>query len=127
MKKFLVDTDVLVDFFHDQKYAQKLISEISSESAIVISIITVTELLSGFSSKQTQYFLPKLYDMSQVYNLSLDIAELAGKWRFEYAKKGKILSTADTLIAATAITNNLHLVTRNKKDYPMPDLKFYPI
>lgn len=125
MESFLVDTDILVDFFHDQEYAQKLLPKLSSEGIIAISILTIAELLSGFTPKQSQFFLPKLYLMSEVINLSLEIAELAGKWRFEYGRKGKILSVVDTLIAATAKINNLQLVTKNKKDYPMAGVEIY--
>jgi predicted nucleic acid-binding protein len=30
------------------------------------------------------------------------------------------------VVAATALEHNLALVTANRKDFPMPELKFYP-
>ena len=125
MQKFLIDTDVLVDFFHDAKYAKELIAQLAGRGLLFISILTITELRTGFTEKQAEFFLPTLYRMVTVVNLTTKIAELAGKFRFGYRIKGKILSTVDTLIAATAITNNYQLVTRNKRDYPMAELRFY--
>lgn len=121
----LVDTDIFVDFFHDQKYAKELISRLVEERGIHVSILTITELRTGFTPKQAEFFLPKLYNMVTILTPTVEIAELAGKFRNEYKIKGKILSTVDTLIAATALIKDLPLVTRNKKDYPMPEIKFY--
>ena len=120
-----MDTDILVDFFHDQEYAKKLIADLQAQGPIRISILSIAELRAGFSSKQAKFFLPKLYDTAVIINVNIEIAELAGEFRFEYGSKGKSLSTVDTLIAATAIIEDYQLVTRNKKDYPMPELKLY--
>lgn len=126
MTKYLLDTDILVDFFHDQRYARDLVSKLASEGTIYISILTVTELRAGFNAHQAAVFLPKLYELVEIIDISFPVAELAGKVRFDYLQKGKNLATVDTLIAATAIIEDFQLVTRNKKDYPMKELKLYP-
>ena len=127
VKRIIFDTDVLVDFFHDQKYARDLIGEVIVKGEIYMSILSVAELRAGFTSQQAQLFLPRLYKMAAIVYVSVEIAELAGKFRFEYGSKGKSLSTVDSLIAATAIIEDYQLVTRNKKDFPMPQLKLYPL
>lgn len=33
----------------------------------------------------------------------------------------------DTLIGSTAIVENCQFLTHNQKDFPMPEIKFYPI
>jgi predicted nucleic acid-binding protein len=55
-----------------------------------------------------------------------EIAQQAGTWRQEYKKQGRQFSTPDTVIAATAYLKNCTLVTKNAKDYPMPQLQVYP-
>lgn len=126
-ERILLDTDILVDFCHDQKYAKKLIAELQAQGQVRISILSIAELRAGFTSKQAKFFLPKLYDIALIVNVNVKIAELAGEFRFEYGSKGKSLSTIDTLIAATAIIEDCQLVTRNKKDFPMRQLKLYPL
>lgn len=125
--KFLLDTDVLVDLFNDQQYAKQLMPALVFKGSFYISTITIAELRAGFTHEQADFFLPKLYDFAAVLDLNRKMAELGGQFRFDYGKKGKILSITDALIAATAILQNCQLVTRNKKDYPMPEIKFYQI
>ena len=126
-QKILLDTDILVDFFHNQKYARNLLTKFLKKGHLYISILSVTELRTGFTSEQAKLLLPKLYKTVVIVNLSLEIAELAGKFRFEYRSQGISLPTVDTLIAATAVIKNYKLATRNRKDYPMPELKLYPL
>ena len=126
-KRVIVDTDILVDFFHNQKYAKNLIRELVAKDAACTSILSIAELRAVFTSHKAQYFLPKLYEMLVVVSVSVEIAELGGKFRFEFGSKGKSLSTIDALIAATAIIEEYQLATRNKKDFPMPQLKLYPL
>jgi tRNA(fMet)-specific endonuclease VapC len=47
----------------------------------------------------------------------LDTALTFGLTKTMLKKKGKIIGDFDTLIASIAMTNNLILVTRNKKHY----------
>jgi len=57
----------------------------------------------------------------------MEIAKLAGELRQKYAKKGKTLATADVIIAATAITYGLTLITKNVKHYPFSELEIEEI
>lgn len=124
-QRILLDTDILVDFFHNQKYAKDLLEKFFLKGNLHISILSVAELRTGFTSQQADLLLPKLYKTVSIVNLSLEIAELSGKFRFEYRSQGISLPTVDTLIAATAVINDYQLATRNKKDYPMQELKLY--
>ena len=37
------------------------------------------------------------------------------------------LSLADMMVAATALEHGLALMTDNRKDFPLPELNFYPL
>jgi predicted nucleic acid-binding protein len=54
----------------------------------------------------------------------LGIAEgrLAGRWRRGYRQRGRTLSQADCLIAASAVRLGARLATGNPKDFPMKDV-----
>jgi hypothetical protein len=43
-----------------------------------------------------------------------------------WARKGKILGVVDAIVAATALEHGLMLVTDNRKDFPMPEIAFFP-
>ncbi len=125
MTTFLIDSDVLADFFQKKLYALLLIEKLHQIGNLAISLLTVSELRAGWTTHQAAFFLPQLYNMTKPFGLTESIAELAGQLRYVYRTKGVSLPTVDTLIAATALINGHTLVTRNIKDYPMPELHLY--
>lgn len=125
MTTFLIDSDVLADFFQKRSYALHLVEKLSQAGNLAISLLTISELRAGWTDNQATFFLPQLYDLTKPFGLTESIAELAGQLRYTYKTKGVSLPTVDTLIAATAIINGQTLVTRNTKDYPMPELQLY--
>ena len=122
---YLIDTDVLIDFFKHKTSAKILIADLSEQAPLAISTLTITELRSGWTKEQADFLLPRLYALCSVVPVTKEIAEQAGIWRQEYKSRGLSLGTPDTVIAATAYLYNYSLVTSNAKDYPMPELKLY--
>ena len=127
MTTFLIDTDILIDFFKNKPYAIELMKKLKAEGELAISILTVSELCSGWDGHQTDFFLPRLYAVFQRKFLTETIAQRCGELRRIYVSRGKTLPTIDALIAATATTEGCTLVTRNTKDYPMPELRLYSV
>ncbi len=125
---YLFDSDILMDFFKKKEYAIQLIKDLTNKKGrFSISTLSVAELRSGWTKEQAEHLLPKLYDLVNIFMVDKAIAELAGQFRQEYKIQGIILPVVDTLIAATTILEKCQLVTRNKKDYPMSEIKLYPI
>ena len=122
---YLIDTDVMVDFFKHKDPAKGLIEQLSRNTTLALSALTITELRSGWTSEQADFLLPRLYALCTVVPVTKAIAEQAGKWRQEYKSKGVSLGTPDTVIAATAYLHDSPLLTNNAKDYPMPELTRY--
>ena len=125
MIAYLLDSDILMDFFKKKKEAVKLVAKLSQEANLASSILSVAELRAGWTEEQASFFLPRFYKLFQIENITLEIAELAGKFRHEYKLKGVTLPIIDALIAATAIVNEYQLITRNTRDFPMRELKLY--
>lgn len=127
MSTYLLDSDILMDFFKKKDYAVSLLDKLNKRGNLAISILSITELRAGWNEKQAGFLLPRLYKLVSVKSLTKEITELAGKFRWEFKVKGISLPTIDSLIGATAIVEKSQLVTRNKKDFPMSHMKFYPI
>lgn len=127
MKPFLIDSDVLIDFFKRKQPAVALLEKLGEEGQLVISVLSVAELRSGWSEQDAGMYLSRLYNLAEVLPVTMKIAEQAGTLREAYRRKGTLLPTIDVLIAATAMLNACCLVTRNKKDYPLHGLDLYPI
>ena len=127
MRKFLLDTNIWIDFLNKQDYAINLINKLTNRDKIFSSVLTVTELRAGWTDEKAKHFLSIFNAYTKIVTISTEIAEMAGKFLYNYKRKGISLSTVDALIAATAILEKCQLVTRNKKDFPMPEIKFYPI
>lgn len=124
-ERFLVDTDNWISFLNKRESAIDLILKLKKQGEIFSSILTITELRAGWTDKMADHFLPIFYAHTEIMDVSQKIAELAGKFLKDYKAKGISLPTVDTLIAATAVINGYQLATRNKKDYPMRELKLY--
>src|SRR5258708_23676311 len=104
MNIYLIDSDVLIDFFKRKEAAVNLIEQLGQAGNMAISAISVAELRSGWSKEDATVYLPHLYGIFTVISLTQGIAEKAGEIRQEYSRKGISLPTIDALIGATAIT-----------------------
>lgn len=119
MKKYLLDTNICIYFLKGQFEINRRIEEIGEENCY-LSEITIAELKYGAESsiqkeknrKNNEKFLTK-FKILPVFP-ALDIY---AKEKAKLKTKGRIVDDFDLLIGATAIHNNLTLVTRNVKDF----------
>jgi len=121
MKKYLLDSSIIIEALrvHLYKADEFLIDKYGNR--ICISIISTTELFSGKSTKEEAVFkyVEYLIRSFEIIELSAKIAYEAGIIRRDFSTK-----IADAIIAASALENNLTLVTHNQKDFIMiRDLK----
>lgn len=123
---FILDTDIVISYFNRNEPTVVLVEDmLQKATTVAISTLTITEVRTGWTQEKAALYMPKLYDLFTLEPVTQEIAELAGVWRHDYHSKGKPLSTPDTIIAATAHLRTFSLVTKNTKDYPMPELKLY--
>ena len=117
--KYLLDTNVLVDYLRKNVR----INEDVLESGAGISILTQGELYYGaFKSKAPEVNLVLIDDMISEYGFP--VIDIDDKAVLEYARvkanleeEGKRLEDLDLLIAASALSIKLTLVTRNVKHF----------
>ena len=84
--------------------------------------ISVAELYAGLSEEEGSA-ASHLIDAMEYHEISREAAKEAGRYRYEFARRGTPLSTADTLIAATAIDLGATLITANTRDFPMEEIE----
>lgn len=110
-KEYLIDTNAVIDYL-DNKLPDKA-GEFMDGIDSRISVITRMELLSwpGASQEQT-LILNEFINASEVFALEEPVIVKAVDIRKTFKTK-----LPDAIIAATAIVNNLSLITRNTKDF----------
>lgn len=125
MADYLLDTTAIIDFLRNKGSVAEMLERFSLEGGILgICAVNVIEVYAGMKDGEraaTESFLDSL----KFYDSDRNVAGIAGELKRNYRKKGVTMSTPDVLIAATAIKNNLVLVTNNSKHFPMKEVRVY--
>ena len=120
--RLLLDTNILI---YLSKQELKLEDFASEDDVLYISVITLMEAKGyPFSNKKEEILIDSLCENLIKAHLSDDVIETV----IGLQKKYKI-KLPDAIILATAIENNLKLITRNTKDFEIAapaDMVFNP-
>lgn len=123
MANYLLDTTVLVDYLNGRQEVVELVNSLASpRNRLGVCCVSVAELYAG-TNPDRRAAADRLIEVMDYYDVSLAAAKEAGRYRYEFARRGTSLSTADTLIAATAIAEDATLITANIKDFPMEEIE----
>jgi tRNA(fMet)-specific endonuclease VapC len=114
--KYLLDTDTCIYFLNQEKTIIEKMNIIPIDD-MTISIITIAELQFGaFNSHKIVKNLERikyLRSIIKTINLNTEITEEYAKIKSSLRKSGTPIDDFDILIGATAIVNNLILITNN--------------
>lgn len=127
-KQLLVDTDILIDVANNISTAIDRLQLEARTLSLAVSVITQMELIVGCRNKTELQHLKKFLQDYELFaideSVSIKAIELVETYRLSHG-----LLIPDALIAATAITGNIPLLSKNQKDYrfiPELDLLTYP-
>jgi predicted nucleic acid-binding protein len=123
----LLDTTVLLDVLRARQNRRSLLADlVAGGYVLATAAINIGEVYAGMRRGEeirTEAFLSSL----DCYPLTAAIARRAGSLKSAWAQKGRTLSLADMMVAATALEHGVALMTDNRKDFPLPELSFYPL
>src|ERR1022692_250421 len=101
----LLDSTVLIDVLNDRNGRPQFLAELSHQDILLACCaVNVTEIYMGMrpgEEAKTEKFLRSL----EFYQVTWEIAQLAGNLFREWRQKGQTLGLADVTIAAVALTD----------------------
>jgi len=118
---------VLIDVLRAQKNRRSLLAElVAAGQVLATATINIAEVYAGMRLSEAARTEALLIGLD-CYPMTGAIARRAGVLKRTWAQKGRTLSLADMIVAATALEHGLSLMTDNRKDFPLPELTFYPL
>ena len=125
--RMLLDTSVLIDALRSRRARRAWLAEaVRAGHSLETSAWNVAEVYAGMrpeEEEQTRAFLGALL----CHPVTAIAGERAGRLKSQWARKGRMLTLADTVVAAVAILQECVLVTDNRKDFPMSEVPLQEI
>jgi len=117
--KYLLDTNICIYFLKGKFQLDKKIAQTGIQNC-AISEITYAELIYGAeksdSIEKNLQTIEKFTDQIVILPI-FNAIHVFGKEKARLHSKGNMISDFDLLIGATAISNNMIMVTRNVKEF----------
>jgi predicted nucleic acid-binding protein len=127
MTRFLLDTSFIIDVLNNRRHRDAVMRElIANRHELGCCAINVTEIYNGLRESEREKTEGLLRSLELV-PISFEAGRLAGELLQAGKQQGKTYSVPDMIIAAVCITEDLTLITDNKKDFVMPKLKLRPL
>ena len=99
----LLDTDIIIEMLRERKH------EVGA-----ISIITLIEILRGLETKKRAKVKELLEESFNLLNLDNEVIETYCNLYHKLKEEGTLIPDADLLIAATAMSHNITLKTKDE-------------
>jgi predicted nucleic acid-binding protein len=123
----LLDTNILIDVLRSRGNRRHLLADLVEQGhTLATSTINVGEVYAGMRPPEATE-TDRLLRSIESYPVTHAIARHAGTLKFAYSQKGRTLTLADMIVAATALTHGCSLMTDNRKDFPLPELTLSPL
>ncbi len=119
---YLPDTNIYIYALLGKSPYSDLLSQWQKNKTLSISTISIAEYLAKAVDEDKEMF-DNLISFVKILPVDIEVARQAGIYRKQFHTKTKKVFLLDCMLAATAKVHNLTLVTVNKADFPMKDIK----
>jgi tRNA(fMet)-specific endonuclease VapC len=110
---YLLDTNIAIAILVNEEPVIDFIQQASRDKMpIYFSAITECEVFAGLKPEE-QLRVEKLFTSKRCIEVTSETAKLAGTIRRDQKGKGRKLKTPDAIIVATALVNELTLISRD--------------
>ncbi|MCU0428361.1 MAG: type II toxin-antitoxin system VapC family toxin [Cytophagaceae bacterium] len=120
----IFDSNIIIDYLRGIQSAIDYFETIPKQDRAITSI-TYKEIIIGSRNKREQQMLVSFLREFAIFYITEDASKLSAKLIENYYRSHH-LQIPDSLIGAICITNDLMLLTSNKKDFKfMPGIRLY--
>jgi predicted nucleic acid-binding protein len=118
---------MLIDLAYGvESVRERIRAWVAEQEEVAVCAIQLAEYMAGVAPANRdaqQQFLRAFV----VWEISPRAALRAGAYRYDFARRGVQLGTADALIAAVAWEHSAILVTANARHFPMTDIRIFTL
>jgi predicted nucleic acid-binding protein len=109
----VVDTDILIDYFAGISPGAEAVERLLHEDRLALSTLTLFELACGSRTEDQLQDMQFLAQAAHLIPLDAGAALQSGGIYRDLKAKGRLIETADLLIAGCCLAAGLPLLTRN--------------
>lgn len=122
----LIDTNILIDFFRKKDKQKTLLKPLLQNYNFYLSVITVFEFDCGVTDQKLRDEFKTLIEPFTILNFDLECSYTASRIYKDLKGINKKIEMRDIFIAATVLSNNLNLLTFNKKHFEnIPEITLF--
>jgi predicted nucleic acid-binding protein len=114
----LVDTNFLVGLLRGRQLYWNYLEQLLEVTAPSVSTVTRAEIYAGCHPSE-EMDTEGVLSCFRGIPVNSAIADMAGRYVYRFARRGVTLHLEDALIGATAVHEQLILVTQNVSHFPM--------
>ena len=120
-RDLLVDTSIIVDHLRKKNKRKSQLYRIIDTYNLFVSSISIYELFAGAIDEQKRRDIYDFLELVDILPFTREAAERAGEIYLSLRDKNKLIDFRDIFIGATALTNNLPLLTLNVSHFERKD------